>query len=103
MPGSRTVSRCGECGTLLPPLTDPAGACPQCQLALHSCKQCSHFDPGRRFGCTEPIPERIADKRAANACPVFSLRVTVEREVSSGATRPDDARRAFDHLFKKKP
>lgn len=102
MPGSRAVSRCGGCGTLLPALIDPAGHCPQCQLALHSCTQCAHFDPGQRFQCTEPIPERIADKRATNACPVFSLRVTVERETSSGGVRPDDARRAFDGLFKKK-
>jgi predicted RNA-binding Zn-ribbon protein involved in translation (DUF1610 family) len=102
MPASRTVSRCGECGSLLPPLAEPTGVCPQCGLALHSCKQCAHFDPGQRFACTEPIPERLADKRAANTCGFFSLRVTVERETSSGGARPDDARRTFDSLFKRK-
>lgn len=96
---SRTVSRCGECGTLLAVAADPLGDCPKCGLALHSCKQCTHFDPGRRFECAQPIPERISDKSARNDCPHFSLRLTVERDTSSGSTRPQDTRRAFDNLF----
>ncbi len=101
MPASRTVSRCAACGTLLPPLTDPAAACPQCRAALYACKQCTHFDPGRRFECAQPVPERIADKSARNECAHFALRVTIERDVSPGSPRPDDARRGFDNLFKK--
>lgn len=100
MPGSRSVARCADCGTLLSALTDSLGQCPQCRAELHSCRQCAHFDPGHRFECTQPISERIPDKRARNACPFFSLRVTVERETSSGSMRPEDARRAFDNLFK---
>jgi len=100
MPGSRSVARCADCGTLLPATTDPFGQCPQCRAELHACKQCSHFDPGHRFECTQPIPERIPDKGARNACPLFALRVTVERTTSSGSIRPEDARRAFDNLFK---
>ena len=101
MPGSRSVSRCGDCGTRLPVVTDSLGRCPQCGAELHSCKQCTHFDPGQRFECAQPIPERIADKRARNECTFFSLRVTVERDTSSGSVRPGDARRAFQNLFKK--
>ncbi len=100
MPAPKTVSRCGECGTLVPPLSDPAARCPKCGLALHACKQCAHFDPGQRFECREPIPERIADKSARNDCGHFRLRATVERESSSSAVRPDDARRGFDNLFR---
>ncbi|MBI4588582.1 MAG: hypothetical protein HY725_07060 [Candidatus Rokubacteria bacterium] len=100
-PGSRSVARCSDCGALLPAATDPLGQCPGCSAELHSCKQCTHFDPGHRFECTQPISERLPDKRARNACPSFSLRVTVERGTPSGATRPEDARRAFDNLFKK--
>jgi hypothetical protein len=48
------------------------------------------------------VPERISDKGARNACTFFLLHVTVERETSSGSSRPEDARRAFDNLFKKK-
>ena len=101
MAPSRTVSRCGECGTQLTVLTEPLGDCPKCRLALHSCKQCTHFDPGRRFACTQPIPERVPDKSARNDCTYFSLRSTVERDTSGGAARPEDARRAFDNLFKR--
>jgi hypothetical protein len=68
---------------------------------MHACQQCAHFASGRRFECAQPIPERIADKRARNACTFFSLRITVERETSSGSTDPEAARRAFQHLFKK--
>lgn len=96
---SRAVSRCAKCGTLLTVLTEPLGDCPKCRLALHSCQQCAHFDPGRRFQCAQPVPERISDKSARNGCASFSLRATVERDASGGATRPDDARRAFDNLF----
>lgn len=103
MPGRRTVSRCAECGTLLPPLTEPTARCPKCGSALHACKQCTHFDPGRRFECTQPIPERIADKSAQNDCPFFSLRTMVERDTSFGSVRPEDARRAFENLFRKQP
>lgn len=99
---TRTVSRCGDCGTPLPPLTDSLSQCPKCRAALHSCRQCAHFDPGRRFECAQPVPERISDKGARNACTFYSLHVTVERETSSGSSRPEDPRRDFDNLFKKK-
>ncbi|MEW6247354.1 MAG: hypothetical protein AB1555_11700 [Nitrospirota bacterium] len=98
---SRTVVRCADCGTQLPSLTDALGQCPKCKAELHACQQCAHFAPGQRFECTQPIPERIADKRARNECTFFSLRVTVERETSSGSTDPEAARRAFQNLFKK--
>ena len=102
MPQTRTVSSCADCGTPLPPLADSPGQCPKCGVALHSCRQCAHFDPGQHFECTQPVPERISDKGAHNACSYFSLRVSVERETSSGSARPEDPRRAFDNLFKKK-
>lgn len=101
MSGSRGAARCADCGTLLPALTDSLRQCPKCGGELQSCKQCAHFDPGHRFECTQPIPERIPDKRARNECSFFSLRVTVEPNTSCGPTRPEDARRAFDNLFRR--
>jgi predicted RNA-binding Zn-ribbon protein involved in translation (DUF1610 family) len=101
MPGTRTVSRCAECGALLPNLADGAGQCPKCGFALHACKQCEHFDPSTRFECTQPIPARISPKDKRNECPFFSIRMMVEKETSSkGSQRPNDARQAFDNLFK---
>ena len=98
---NRSLSRCAACGTTLPIATGALTECPSCRAALHACRQCAHFDPGQRFECTEPVPARIADKQQPNDCGSFALRVTVERDTSSGAVRPDDARRGFNNLFKK--
>jgi predicted RNA-binding Zn-ribbon protein involved in translation (DUF1610 family) len=101
MPGTRAVSRCAECGALLQNLTEPLGQCPKCGFALHACKQCEHFDPSSRFECNQPIPARISPKDKRNDCPLYSIRVMIEKETSSkGSQRPNDARAAFDNLFK---
>jgi predicted RNA-binding Zn-ribbon protein involved in translation (DUF1610 family) len=101
MLGQRTVSRCGACGDLLPIATASLEQCPSCRAAIHACQQCASFDTSRRFECAQPVPERIADKRARNDCALFSLRVSIERNASPDGTRPADIRRAFDNLFKK--
>jgi hypothetical protein len=102
MPGRRTVSRCAQCGTLLPSLSEPIGQCPKCGFELHSCKQCTYFDPSSRFECTQPIPQRIPRKDVGNQCTFYSMSVRVEKETSTPAqARPADARQAFENLFKK--
>jgi hypothetical protein len=98
---SKPTSRCAECGAVLPITADSLTQCPHCRAELHTCRQCAHFDTARRFECAQPIVERIADKRARNECTAFSLMVTVERDTSGGAIRPEDARRSFGNLFKK--
>ena len=72
-----------------------------------------HFDTARQFECTQPIPERIAKKDAKNNCTFFEFRMTVEKDTSpvNYATNapslrcrccaPNDARKAFEDLFKK--
>ncbi|MGH9702713.1 MAG: hypothetical protein ACRD4K_05015, partial [Candidatus Acidiferrales bacterium] len=79
----------------------------------HCCKQCVHFDTAAQFECTQPIPERIAKKDARNNCTFFEIRVTVEKDTSpvsyasntpaatTSPERPNDARKAFEDLFKK--
>lgn len=101
MLAQRTVSRCGACGVVLPIATASLEQCPSCRAPIHACRQCSRFDTSRRFECTEPIPERVADKQARNDCGAFSLRVSVERDTAPDGARPADLRRAFDDLFKK--
>jgi hypothetical protein len=79
------------------------GQCPKCGFDLHACKQCEHFDPSSRFECNQPIPARISPKDKRNDCALYSIRVMVEKETSSKANqRPNDARAAFDNLFKDK-
>jgi hypothetical protein len=109
-----TASRCYNCATALPPDFDFSQECPKCKAALHCCKQCTYFEPATRFQCAKPIPERIASKDGLNECTFFRARVTVARDSAPPpamvrpASRPDaaprtanDARAAFDNLFKK--
>lgn len=109
------ASRCYNCATALPDAVDFTGTCPKCNADLHCCKQCSHFEPSMRFQCLKPIPVRIVLKDKANDCSWFAPRVTVAREGTANTPPPpslnnggppaprnaDDARNAFDKLFKK--
>jgi hypothetical protein len=97
MPGFRQVTRCATCGNPLAPDVGYDTRCPRCGSDLHSCAQCTSFDPGSRFECMETIPARISPKNARNSCASFSPRTTVERETT--APRTDSARKAFDDLF----
>lgn len=112
MVGTVMRARCSNCGAVLAPGFDPSGQCPRCQAEMHCCKQCVHFDTGRQFECTQPIPERITKKDAKNDCAFFEFRMTVEKDTSPvayaaktpapvTAARPTDARQAFENLFKK--
>jgi hypothetical protein len=111
---SVAAARCFNCSTQLPAGADFPATCPKCQTALHCCKQCAYFEPSTRFQCLKPVPVRIAAKDQANDCTLFKPRVTVARDAaapppaSNGASmngpaprNADDARSAFDSLFKK--
>lgn len=105
------AARCFNCSTALAPDIDWKGVCPKCGVALHCCKQCAHFEPSTRFQCLKPIPLRIAAKDQANDCALFKPRVTVARDAAPANHHPsptpplprssNDARTAFDNLFKK--
>ena len=113
MVGTVTRARCSNCGAALAPGFDLNAQCPRCNADLHCCKQCVHFDTAAQFECTQPIPERIAKKDARNNCTFFEIRVTVEKDTSpvnyatnapppsTSPERPNDARKAFEDLFKK--
>lgn len=106
------AARCYNCSTTLPPGFDFSGSCPKCNAALHCCKQCANFEPSARLQCLKTIPARIAVKDKENDCALFETRVTVARDSTSVTTSPyaptsvtprtpQDARAAFDNLFKK--
>ena len=98
MPGYREVVRCSQCGNVGTADISYDARCPRCGTDLHACAQCASFDPGSRFECMENVPARISPKNARNNCELFSPRTTVERETTT--PRTDDARKAFDDLFK---
>jgi hypothetical protein len=105
------AARCYNCATALPSGLDFDGHCPKCSVALHCCKQCGHFEPSQRFQCTKPLKQRVGSKDKANECEYFETRVTVARDATRGDSSPavaspaphsrEDARAAFDNLFKK--
>ncbi len=114
MVGTVTRARCSNCGAVLSNGFDPNGQCPKCGFELHCCKQCRFFDSGAQFECTQPIPERISPKDAKNNCTFYEFRTTVEKDTAptsyaqkgsapaaSAPPRPNDARQAFENLFKK--
>ena len=109
---SVTAARCYNCATTLPAGVDFSGDCPKCGAALHCCKQCAHFEPSQRFQCLKPLKARVGSKDKANECELFETRVTVARDATRGGNSgpvvtgpaprsPQDARAAFDNLFKK--
>lgn len=102
MPGARTVSRCAVCGVVIKSI-DETGKCPNCGLDLHSCKMCTHFDPASRFECRQTISERVIPKDTKNNCTAYLMKQSVERETGSSPSsgRVNDARQAFENLFKK--
>ncbi|MGH9397113.1 MAG: hypothetical protein ACRD18_09725 [Terriglobia bacterium] len=101
LPGKHQVSRCAGCGKILPAAFNFNGRCPHCGFELHSCKQCVHFDTSARFECNQTITARIPRKDARNECNFYAPRVTLERQTSTGSSRSDDSRAAFEALFKK--
>lgn len=98
MPGYREVVRCAQCGAVIDGDVGAESRCPRCGTDLHACAQCVSFDPGSPLECMQPISVRITPKNMKNACALYSARTTVERETT--APRPDNARKAFDDLFK---
>lgn len=97
------VFRCARCGREeavgVAMATD--ARCAQCGTDLHACTNCASFDSGARFECRQPVPARVSPKDRANRCELFAPRLRAEfaRE-QPAAERPNDARAAFDALFK---
>jgi hypothetical protein len=100
---ARSGIRCARCGKTLPPILGGVvfdSTCENCGADLHTCTNCSFFNTSSRYECTKPIPTRISPKDSRNECSFFTAAVFVERTFEANVT-PQDARKAFDALFKK--
>ena len=91
--------KCSSCGAKAAHAIGLESSCEKCKADLHTCRQCTYFDPSARFECSKPVTVKIVNKNARNTCELFVPRTIVERETTSGA--PKDARQAFANLFKK--
>lgn len=106
---SEVVFKCALCGTKVQSLGEIAmdRTCDQCDAPLHTCTNCTFFDTSSRFECRKPIEGRIESKGKANMCPYFqpkTIRDLRSRDLempTSAPKTPNDARAAFDALFKK--
>jgi hypothetical protein len=101
-PEAFKCNKCGELQNMLGELT-PDSSCMKCSADLHTCGNCRFFDTTTLWECRENIPARVTGKHARNECTFFSPKIV--KDLSADKTRapqtPDDARKAFDALFKK--
>lgn len=99
---TEVVFKCAVCGhktELLGELETDA-VCAGCGRPLHTCTNCTFFDTAAQFECRKPIAARVEGKGKANDCGFFKPK-RIRDLNSRGPSSPDDARSAFDALFKK--
>lgn len=77
--------------------------CNGCGADLHTCGNCRFFDTTTLWECRENIPTRVVGKHAKNACTFFQPKIVKDLAADKGSKlqTPDEARKAFDALFKK--
>ena len=111
------VMRCWQCGNQQSPDSiDQGSICESCRADLHCCRNCRQFDPAARLECRKPIEKAYRDKTVRNDCALFEPRPVLDatgRRANRPAAAPskngdssrspqtnEDAREAFDNLFK---
>ncbi|HUP42489.1 MAG TPA: hypothetical protein VM599_04700 [Thermoanaerobaculia bacterium] len=99
-----SVFRCSACGGKVEILgeLDLDAKCPHCKADLHTCTNCTNFDPSAPWECREHqnIPQKVTRKAKANECPLFNPKVAKEFATEGeGGPTVGDAKKAFDALF----
>ena len=99
------VFKCNQCGQQRVGLDEPTAeeTCMKCGADLHTCGNCRFFDTTTLWECRENIPARVSGKHTKNTCTFFSPKVVrdLSADKSHKLQTPDEARKAFDALFKK--
>ena len=97
--------KCNACGHLRQSLGEFTSeeTCDRCNADLHTCSNCRFFDATTLWECRENIPARIPSKGQRNECTFFQPKIVRDLSADKGKLpqTPDDARKAFDALFKK--
>lgn len=97
---SHEVFKCARCGNKLGLPVAQGDRCARCGVGVHSCINCVSFDTSARWECGHAaLPARVSPKDESNGCAFFEARTTVERQTSTQVA-PNNARQAFDDLFK---
>ncbi len=97
--------KCNQCGELRHSLGDMTteDVCRKCGADLHTCGNCRFFDTTTTWECRENIPARVSSKHAKNECTFFQPKIVRDLSADKGKQpmTENDARKAFDALFKK--
>lgn len=97
--------KCNKCGQIRHSLGEltTADVCANCGADLHTCGNCRFFDATTLWECRENIPVRVVGKQVRNECSFFQPKIVKDLAADKGKQpqTPDDARKAFDALFKK--
>lgn len=81
--------------------------CPHCQAALHCCKNCVYYQPGKPNDCAVPGTDYVADRTKMNFCEEFKIlgkppkQGPDPKDVSRKLFHDDDApkKKTFEDLF----
>jgi hypothetical protein len=97
--------KCKQCGQIRQSLVELTfdDTCLKCGADLHTCGNCRFFDTTTMWECRENIPARVPNKHLKNDCTFFQPKIVRDLAADKGKKiqTPDDARKAFDALFKK--
>lgn len=75
--------------------------CEGCGAALHCCKQCRHYLPGKPNDCNVPGTEYIADREGVNHCEEFEPKTSFENLQSGKAEEVE--KKLFGNIEKDPP
>ena len=97
--------KCNKCGLIRHALGELSheDACHGCGADLHTCGNCRNFDATTLWECRVNIPARVVGKQARNECTLFQPKIVKDLAADKGKQpmSENDARKAFDALFKK--
>ena len=92
--------QCWKCGTSLADILLPfarVAKCKSCNADLHVCCMCRFYDISKSNACSEPLAEKVNDKKRKNFCGYFQPHENAFRNEDS--SKASESRNELDNLF----
>jgi hypothetical protein len=101
-PDAFKCNKCSQIRHSLGELTHE-DTCGGCGADLHTCGNCRFFDATTLWECRAEITARVVGKQTRNECALFQPKIVKDLAADKGKqpVTENDARKAFDALFKK--